>query len=363
MRRYILFWVCLFCCLLATAQTKYRVTTNSHLNVRSYASASAPKMGTLSNGSEVEVYEISNGWAKIKYGYAHAYVKAQYLSEVDEQPVVTTSSQNSRIDISFGLSDDDLEGIAIIIAILSGFLFIIDRSREDKPLKGVLYVANLIMFLATALLEIVYVIRYQNYSIWFCSISEVGWLWAIIDFFIFGGIVINQIFCLFNTLDDIQCKSDVVDIRLGLYSIIVGSIAGIITGIWFQSALIYVLIALAIFQLIQIVIIFKSIVPCGGLGNAFLFLFVYLFGTIATLAILGYFLLLLVIALIALLVIFVLGYSNSRGSSSSSSSYSSADEKKCCRNCSHYYSDGRCDWYNRTISDYESGNHYCQYYN
>ena len=54
----IAFWCC---CLLAIAQTKYEVTANTFLNIRSYASASAPVLGTIDKGGEVEVYEITNG--------------------------------------------------------------------------------------------------------------------------------------------------------------------------------------------------------------------------------------------------------------------------------------------------------------
>jgi hypothetical protein len=310
-------------------------------------------MGTLSNGSEVEVYEISNGWAKIKHGYAHAYVKAQYLSEVHEQPVVTTPSPQSKMNFSFALDGGDVKWMAILIAILSGVLFAIRNIRDDDPLEGGLYIANWIIFLATTLLEIVYIVLCQGDAIWFCTPNEVGWLWTIIDFFIFGGVVYNQIMCLFNTLNDIEYNSDGVDKQWGYYSIFAGTILGIITGIWYPSASIYVLIGFAICQLVQVVIIFKSIVPSGGWGNAFLFLFVYLFGTLATFAVLACFLMMLIIVLIVLFVLAALGHSNG----------SSRSDGRGCRNCSHYYSDGRCDWHNTTISDYESGNHYCQYYN
>lgn len=45
----IAFWCC---CLLAIAQTKYEVTANTFLNIRSYASASAPVLGTIDKGGK-----------------------------------------------------------------------------------------------------------------------------------------------------------------------------------------------------------------------------------------------------------------------------------------------------------------------
>ncbi len=57
----------LCCCLFLTAQTKYEVTTNTFLNIRSSASVDAPVVGTIDRGGEVDVYTIENGWAKIAF--------------------------------------------------------------------------------------------------------------------------------------------------------------------------------------------------------------------------------------------------------------------------------------------------------
>jgi hypothetical protein len=63
------------------AQDMYKVTSQSSLNVRSYASKNSSKLGMLNSGDIIEVYSIDNGWARIKYNGRTAYVSARYLEE------------------------------------------------------------------------------------------------------------------------------------------------------------------------------------------------------------------------------------------------------------------------------------------
>ena len=57
----------------------YVKTQGSSLNVRSGPSTNYNKIGSISNGSKVDVYSISSGWAKIKYNNSIGYVSANYL--------------------------------------------------------------------------------------------------------------------------------------------------------------------------------------------------------------------------------------------------------------------------------------------
>lgn len=84
--------------------TTYYVKTNGvNLNVRSNASTSASVVGKLSNGSSVEVFSISGGWAKIKFGNSIGYVSSTYLTKTKissnwQWPVAT----NRKITQTFG---------------------------------------------------------------------------------------------------------------------------------------------------------------------------------------------------------------------------------------------------------------------
>ncbi len=70
---------------------KYEVTANS-LNVTSSASANSSLLGTLIKGTKIDVINISNNWAKIKYNNKDAYVNATYLKMVN-----TSSNEETEI--------------------------------------------------------------------------------------------------------------------------------------------------------------------------------------------------------------------------------------------------------------------------
>ena len=56
------------------------VCTASKLNVRSYASTNAAVIGKLRKGERIQVYEIKNGFAKIKYNNGFGYVSERYIT-------------------------------------------------------------------------------------------------------------------------------------------------------------------------------------------------------------------------------------------------------------------------------------------
>ncbi len=65
------------------------VKVNGGLNVRSGAGTSYSVIGSLSNGSKVEIVETSGTWYKIKYGSGYGYVSKDYIT------VSSSSSGNS----------------------------------------------------------------------------------------------------------------------------------------------------------------------------------------------------------------------------------------------------------------------------
>ena len=341
----------LCCCLFAAAQTKYEVTANTFLNIRSYADANAPVLGTVDKGGKLDVYEISNGWAKIAYDGGYAYVSSAYLKKVQNVSSDVATSNNKSFDFSsWNFSRGGAEWMAYVIGGLSLVLFFIRKIRGDSPLNdsGSLYMINWILFLIVAILELVYVTIMGSDSIWFCIPDKVGWLWTIVDFFVFGFIVYNQFMCFFNTLDDTSYNSyGSFDRRWGIYSWAGVVVGGIISGIFFPAALPFVLLAFVICQIIQIVQIFKGVLPHGGLGYAFLCTAVYLLGSLSTIMILAHFVVLLIIVLVGYLILSFISASN-KGSS-----------RECCETCNHY-SCGYCDYRDEHI--YNAGNKVCSNY-
>lgn len=330
--------ILLWCCLFATAQTKYEVTANTFLNIRSYADTSAPVLGTIDKGGKVDVYEISGDWAKIGYGSDYAYVSAKYLKKVESTPVSKSSDYKIKLP-SWSLGKGNVEWMVYVIVALSAILYFIRRSRGESPLEDGLYATNWVLFLTVAIFELVYLAQMGANAIWFCIPDTVGWLWTIIDFVIFAFIVYNQFMCFFNTMEDVEFNSDgCFDKRWGVYSWGGGIAAGIVTGIFFPFAAIFVVIAFAICQIIQIVLIFKGVVPHGGWGSAFLCCAVYLIGSLSTVLILAHFMVLLIVVLIACFILYIFGQSSKRSS------------RKCCENCNHYGS-GYCNYHNVYIND------------
>ena len=66
-----------------TVIKKGKINTNT-LNVRSEASASSSKIGTLSKGTIVDIVKIEkNGWYKIKYKKGYGYISGSYVVDVD----------------------------------------------------------------------------------------------------------------------------------------------------------------------------------------------------------------------------------------------------------------------------------------
>lgn len=73
----------LFCSLsvsLCFAAQEYQVKVKTTLNVRSQPDAKSPLLGTLSNGDHIEVYDIPNGWAKIKFQNKDSYISSDFIS-------------------------------------------------------------------------------------------------------------------------------------------------------------------------------------------------------------------------------------------------------------------------------------------
>ncbi len=309
-------------------QQNYIVNVNTYLNVRNNANENAEVIGTLKNGETVCVYDFNGNWAKISYKNGYGYINREYIHLVSAHSSNKTSKKTKTfsLDINKGLFNSfpvSREWIYVII-LLSGILFIIRLIRKEKHLEGKLHLFNWIIFTLACIAEIIYILCVQDDVIWFCIPDKVGWVATIINFLLFGFIVYNQLMCLFNTLTDVQYNSYAVfDWRWGIYSWPAAVLAGLICGFFFQPGLMIVGILFLIAQIIQLVIVFKNVVPKGGIGHAILCSSVYSIGSIATFLALVHFLILLVIVLVALFILSIIG------------KVQEAENNKRCSNCSH----------------------------
>lgn len=85
----------------STSNTKKMIVSvgNSRLNVRSGASTSYSIIGKLYTNNEVDVYEVKNNWAKIKYSKGKngiAYVNSKYLKDKPSPPKLENNRSNNK---------------------------------------------------------------------------------------------------------------------------------------------------------------------------------------------------------------------------------------------------------------------------
>ncbi|MDR2041972.1 MAG: hypothetical protein LBP98_06590 [Tannerella sp.] len=194
--------------------------------------------------------------------------------------------------------------MAWLVLIISVALFVIRRTRKtDEPLRGTAYAASNALFLAACFIEIMHVVSVGS-SVWFCDPDKVGWLWTIINFFLLGGIVYNQVFYFLDAMNDVLAGGNTsCDLRLGLYSYAGGLALLILCGFFFEAGIFWALGLLAVMQIIQLVMLFRSY--GANLKGAFFGSFVYLLGSIATVVTVLTFVNMLIIVVLGLAVLWL----------------------------------------------------------
>jgi len=225
------------------------------------------------------------------------------------------------------------------VLILSVVLFFMRISKKkDEPRQGAVYWISTVLFLTACTLEILYFISVDDFM-WICTPGRVGWLWTIINFFLFGGIVYNQILYLFDVMYDVLANGNAgCDLRLGYYSWIGGLVGVLLCGFLFKAGIPVVLIIIGILQIIQAVLIFKSYGK--NIKGAFWGIFAYLLGSIGTLAIFVAFLSILILVVVGLAVLWLVLKLTDASKSSSSSSSSNPNSNQYCGTCKHYPGNG-----------------------
>jgi hypothetical protein len=219
--------------------------------------------------------------------------------------------------------------IAWVVVALSAVLFVLRKIRGDYARSGGIYIVSNTIFLAVCLLEVLHAVIADNKT-WFCTPDRVGWLWTIINFVLLGFISYNQIFYLLDVLGDLLYNTfDMVtcDFRPGLYSWPIAVLLVVLCAIVYRPGINFVLIALAVVQLVQIVLIFRSY--RGNVKGSMFCSLVYLigsFGTVVTVATFASILIIVAAILTALWIVLKLTASSSGNSYESSASGSGTSD-------------------------------------
>ena len=281
--------------------------------------------GTIKRYQSADVWK-DFGWIDIPFElYIHPYDRIGAFLDKAEAFLEECSGY---LKVHFG---DKERPIAWCIFILSLILFFMRGAKEnDQPRQGASYVIYNTLFLIVCVLEIIFALMD---NLWFCDPNEVGWVWTVINFLLFGGILYNQYLCLFDVINDVFANSKArYDLRLGYFSYIAGFVCALICSFFYKEGLPWVCLGLAMMQIIQSILIF---IRFGKkVKGAVLCVFIYLLGTIGTAVTSVAF---LSLAIIVAVVGFVLwGILNGKSQSSSDSSTANTISGERCSSCMYY---------------------------
>ena len=294
------FLLILLCCftLIANA-TKYRVSAQSTLNVRSNPSTSANIVTKLQSGDIVEsnAEATENGWIEIIYNGTIGYVKASYLQPIEEE--TDTPNQVMKDDSSFatiantllgGKGDGSRKLAYLILAEVLIMWFICKFLRGLTPDFEVTRVigedwlkwATPGIMLVTSCTIFYYVKSLGTNSLWFLQPSIVNSWWLILlKFVIFFYAFTNLLVFFIMTIGDLgECFWSRINIKVGMIGWALGIIGFVISYFCKKEWLDYVLWFEVAIQGIQVVMIACSIQKNKLLGIP-LSCAVYLLGSIA----------------------------------------------------------------------------------
>ena len=294
------FLLILLCCftLIANA-TKYRVSAQSTLNVRSNPSTSANIVTKLQSGDIVEsnAEATENGWIEIIYNGTIGYVKASYLQPIEEE--TDTPNQVMKDDSSFatiantllgGKGDGSRKLAYLILAEVLIMWFICKFLRGLTPDFEVTRVigedwlkwATPGIMLVTSCTIFYYVKSLGTNSLWFLQPSIVNTWWLILlNFVIFFYAFTNLLVVFIMTIGDLgECFWSRINIKVGMIGWALGIIGFVISYFCKKEWLDYVLWFEVAIQGIQVVMIACSIQKNKLLGIP-LSCAVYLLGSIA----------------------------------------------------------------------------------
>lgn len=112
-----------------TAMNKTALVNASSLNVRKEASASATKLGTLSDNTQVTIVaKCSNGWYKIKYNSGYGYVSGDYLDNFKD--IVTTFTVKINTD-SLNIRSGAGTSYSVVGTVKRGEVYTITKTSGD----------------------------------------------------------------------------------------------------------------------------------------------------------------------------------------------------------------------------------------
>lgn len=303
MKRLLLLVPALFCWLALFAGTgTYRVTART-LHVRSAPDQDARVLSAVSQGDILQVEELTgDGWARVSWHGSDAYVSAGYLEKTDAAVPSKVSKSGAPLwDFRGGyVPEVPRRWLVNAVLVLSVLLWLVVKPRSRSlPAK---WWPGALLFSLLCGCEIYSVLMLGGDCVWFCLPDEVGYFRMIVNFFLFGLVISNQLLCYTTVLAAVTNKriSQPVYWQWGILSwpVLIAGMLVLGPGWTF-----FMLCAFLLFQIGFIIQLIWQFARTGNLPAGLFAVFLYLLGIFA---ILGLTLLYLPFLIIAGLIIVVL---------------------------------------------------------
>lgn len=165
---------------------RYVVKVNTYLTVRESASTQGKAIGKLTNGKEITVQEVKNGWARFRYNGDWAYVNCDYLRPLERNLPEGTGLKGLNTILKFCY--EFLPYAVLVLAALLLFL----KHGGGKTVAFLMGLCEMVFAFAFIQME-------QDPVPWFCNPSDVGWIMTIVNFLLLSG-VLNLQYGLFKGL-------------------------------------------------------------------------------------------------------------------------------------------------------------------
>ncbi len=132
-------WLCTFASIFA--ETNYKVSSASRLNVRKAPSTSGAVLGTFKSGEEITVLSITNGWAKVEYGKTIGYVSAKYIQELPKKVKEEPQKVEDVVEIEEIVTEDNTSVYEVVSQNVSSSINTPVRVGNFMPQSLNLYLA------------------------------------------------------------------------------------------------------------------------------------------------------------------------------------------------------------------------------
>lgn len=294
----ILLFVGLIFCMILDAQN-YKVVSRSALNVREAPGTQAGVIGKLSPGDTVYVKSVANQWAQLDYNNQTGYVSKKYILPLQFR---TENSAEAYFQGMANLFKQGPLSYLPLLILLTFFLTLILRKifvNYDAAATTIGFIG----LTATCIMELFYFINYNVGIPWFCYPGNVKWIWIIINFLLYGFILLRQLRLGFEVIAEL-CQDSTFNLKTGVYSYPIAIILLIIFSIADIDMGAYIIAGLLLAQMIQIIINFYLIRPWG---NALLVSFLFLLNSVAIICSSVYFIAMLIFVVLTILTLSFIG--------------------------------------------------------